>query len=76
LAFQVLNMDESQQIDRLEERLAWLERHVVEQDKAMLEMSDDITRLRRELLALRDRTASGPAAAEPSDIANERPPHY
>jgi len=68
-------MDEAQQISRLEERLAWLERHVVEQDKAMLELSEDITRLHRELLALRDRTPSG-SSAEPDDTINERPPHY
>ena len=69
-------MDEAQQIARLEERLAWLERHVVEQDKAMLEMSDDLTRLRRELLALRDRLPSNSSPTEPDDTANERPPHY
>jgi SlyX protein len=68
-------MDEAQQVARLEERLAWLERHVVEQDKAMLEMSDDLNRLRRELLVLRDRQPSG-SQAEPDDTANERPPHY
>jgi SlyX protein len=68
-------MDEAQKIARLEERLAWLERHVVEQDKAMLEMSDDLTRLRRELLALRDRQSSG-SPSEPDETANERPPHY
>lgn len=69
-------MDETQQIARLEERLAWLERHVVEQDKVMLEMSEDITRLNRQLLALRDRMTSSGGAGEPDDTANERPPHY
>ena len=69
-------MDEAQQVARLEERLAWLERHVVEQDKVMLELSDDITRLRRELLILRDRVPSGGSMAEPDNSANERPPHY
>lgn len=68
-------MNEAQQISRLEERLAWLERHVVEQDKVMLEMSEDITRLHRQLQAMRDRLPSG-AQGEPDDTANERPPHY
>ena len=69
-------MNES--IRRLEEKIAYLERHVTEQDKAMLELADDIARLRRELKLLRERTpASG--AAEPDEAgraANERPPHY
>ena len=70
-----MDMDATQQIARLEERLAWLERHVTEQDKAMLEMSDDLIRLRRELLVLRDRLPSG-GGDEPDMSANERPPHY
>ena len=69
-------MDVAQQMARLEERLAWLQRHVTEQDKAMLKMSEDITRLRRELLVLRDRMPSGGLSPEPDNPANERPPHY
>jgi SlyX protein len=69
-------MDEAQQVARLEERLAWLERHVVEQDKVMLELSDDLTRLRRELHVLRDRAPSNNSSAEPDASTNERPPHY
>jgi len=68
-------MDTAQQIARLEERLAWLERHVTEQDKAMLEMSDDLVRLRRELLVLRDRSPSG-GGGELDATSNDRPPHY
>lgn len=69
-------MDQAQRIARLEERLAWLERHVIEQDKVMLELSEDSARLRRELLAVRDRTPPGGSGAEPDPTANERPPHY
>ena len=58
--------------------MAWLQKHVVDQDKAMLEMSEAITRLRREVVALRERQenlgASGAGAGE--DAATERPPHY
>lgn len=62
-------------IDRLEERLAWLERHVTEQDKVMLEQSRLLDRALAELRLLRDRVASGgpDGAASPAD---ERPPHY
>ncbi|HTQ32491.1 MAG TPA: SlyX family protein [Opitutaceae bacterium] len=59
---------------KLEERLAWLERHVAEQDKVMLALHDELARLRAELKLLRERPAAG-AASEPPDPA-ERPPHY
>lgn len=58
---------------RAEERIAWLEKHVGEQDKVMLEMADELARLRKALVALRDRAESG--GAPPLD-PNERPPHY
>lgn len=62
-------------IDRLEERLAWLERHLTEQDKAMLEQSRLLDRALAELRLLRDRVASGggPTTEAPGE---ERPPHY
>ncbi len=64
-----------ERIDRLEERLAWFERHATEQDKAMLEMSRQLDRALAELRMLRDRVASaGPSAT--STPADERPPHY
>ncbi len=65
----------SERTDRLEERLAWLERHVTEQDKAMLALHEEITRLRGELKTLRERPA---AAAAPDEAveSDERPPHY
>lgn len=60
---------------RLEEKIAYLERHVTEQDKAMLEMSDDVARLRLQLVKLREQLN---AAAESGveEKASERPPHY
>ena len=59
----------------LEERITWLQRHVVEQDKAMLELGDELARLREEMKAVRERLAgldegTGPIAPD------ERPPHY
>jgi SlyX protein len=59
----------------LEEKIAYLERHVAEQDKAMLEMAEDIARLSRELIALRERPSSG-SRGEDDLPPDERPPHY
>lgn len=64
-------------VARLEERLAWFERHVTEQDKAMMELSELVERLRREVLLLRERTpAAGVAGGADATPAEERPPHY
>jgi SlyX protein len=65
----------STEIQRLEEKIAYLEHHVTEQDKAMLEMADDIARLRRELKALRERGESR-GAGEGPEMPDERPPHH
>ncbi len=61
---------------RLEERLAWFERHVTEQDKVILELSDLVERLRREVISLRERAALSGGSAAPASPADERPPHY
>jgi len=67
----------SDALQRLEEKIAYLERHVTEQDKVMLGMSDQLERMRRELVALRDRVppATG-MGSEPTELPVERPPHY
>jgi SlyX protein len=65
----------NESIKRLEEKIAYLERHVTEQDKAMLELAEDIARLRRELKVLRDRADTRGAGESPGE-AGERPPHY
>ncbi|MCX6956105.1 MAG: SlyX family protein [Verrucomicrobia bacterium] len=67
----------AESIRRLEEKIAYLERHVTEQDKAMMEMADDLTRLGRELKALRERDASGAQGGGGEEaMPDERPPHY
>jgi SlyX protein len=67
----------SEAITRLEEKIAYLERHVVEQDKAMLEFGDELARLKRELNLMSGRLGSGaPAGAGETPIIEERPPHY
>ncbi|HXA81117.1 MAG TPA: SlyX family protein [Opitutaceae bacterium] len=65
----------SERVDRLEERLAWLERHVTEQDKAMLALNEELARLRAELKKFRERPTAGSESSEPPD-SNDRPPHY
>ncbi len=67
-------MNELDRITQMEERYAHLQRHVSEQDKAMLGLTEEIARLRKEITALRARVTSAPAEAE--DSTDERPPHY
>lgn len=64
-------------IQRLEEKIAYLEHHVTAQDKAMLQLTEDLARLRRELQQVVQRLTEATAeqADSPSPAA-ERPPHY
>jgi SlyX protein len=70
--------DYPEEIRRLEEKIAYLERHVTEQDKVMLEMADGLARLKKEMKALREREAGGAAggSADGGEVPDERPPHY
>lgn len=64
-------------IRRLQEKIAHLEHHVTAQDRAMLEMAEDLARLQRELLRLRERIADARGAGgSGDDDPAERPPHY
>ena len=64
-------------VTRLEEKIAYLERHVTEQDKAMLEFADELARLRHELNLFKTRSSSGtPGGSEEISSSEERPPHY
>jgi len=63
-------------IERLEERIAWLEHHVTKQDKAMLEMSETLDLIRRECVRLWERTESSGSPEGGAVPAEERPPHY
>ena len=65
----------NESVKRLEEKIAYLERHVVEQDKAMLELADDLARLRKELLKLRT-VRRNRLRVKFSRGGDERPPHY
>ncbi|AKC83645.1 SlyX protein [Verrucomicrobia bacterium IMCC26134] len=65
----------NERIDRLEERLAWFERHVTEQDKAMLDLAKRLDRTQAELRLLRERSAQSENIPGASP-AEDRPPHY
>jgi SlyX protein len=68
----------NESIKRIEEKIAYLEHHVTAQDKVMLELADELARVRLELKALRERS-SGADIGEASggDLpTDERPPHY
>ena len=67
-------MSDAVRLTQLEERYAHLQRHVTEQDKAMLGLTEEVARLRKEIAALRARVTSAPAEGE--NAAEERPPHY
>ncbi len=59
---------------RLEERLAWFEKHVVEQDRAMLELAEQVSRLKAELRSVRDKAEHAGSGGEEEKEAP--PPHY
>jgi len=63
----------SDRLSVIEERLAWLQRHVTEQDKAMLAQAEEIDRLRKQLAEIREKLTAEPGGPAPAD---ERPPHY
>lgn len=67
-------MSDTERLTRLEERYAHLQRHAVEQDKAMLELGEMIAKLRKEIALLRAQAAGG--SSDTRDAAEERPPHY
>lgn len=67
-------MNDSDRLTRLEERYAHLQRHLVEQDKAMLALGDQLAALQREVARLK---AQGMSGSEPAgEPPVERPPHY
>lgn len=67
--------DSAERLANLETRHAFLERHVAQQDRAMLEMAERIDRLEARLrhLAERSEQQGGLGGDLPAD---EKPPHY
>jgi len=68
------DMSDTERLTRLEERYAHLQRHIVEQDKAMLDLGETIAKLRKEIALLRAQSAGG--SSDTRDATEERPPHY
>ncbi len=71
-------MDDSERLTRLEERYAHLQRHVIEQDKAMLAFGDELARVKADLGRVRSQQhqqQASPVADGPAPV-EERPPHY
>ena len=66
-------MSDDHRLTLLEERYVHLQRHVAEQDKVMLELTEELARLRAEVAVLRAQRQSASGDDEPPD---ERPPHY
>jgi SlyX protein len=60
----------------LEERIAFLQRHVEQQDRVVLELSREVAKLVERLARVEAKTtaaADGPDGGPPAD---ERPPHW
>jgi len=67
-------MSENDRLTRLEESYTHLQKHVIEQDKVILELSDTLVRIRKDLAALRE--SDLPAGGRAPGQLDERPPHY
>lgn len=68
-----MSPDETERLRRLEEKIAYLERHVVAQDRAMLELAE---RLDAAEARLKQAGARAPRDPDEPLPAEERPPHY
>jgi len=72
----IIVMDIESRIARLEERLTWLQEHVIEQDKVINLKSNEIEKLTKALLALKRQIPDSPADGSDREMPEERPPHY
>ena len=66
-------MNDAERLTKLEERYVHLQRHLTEQDKAMLELSETVAKLKKELVTLRVQRSND---SDEGDLPDERPPHY
>jgi uncharacterized coiled-coil protein SlyX len=71
-----MNAEDSVRLRTLEERFAFLEKHVAAQDRAMLEMAERIDGVETKLRLLRERMADPGDSGGPGAVPDERPPHY
>ena len=66
----------NERTEKIEERVAWLEHHVMQQDKEMMELAEMLNRTQRELLRLRERAVSLDENSLSAQAVEDRPPHY
>lgn len=67
-------MDSEIRLSRLEERVTWLQRHVVEQDRVISAQSFEIDALKTKLSFMKKQMDAGSQPGAPAQ--DERPPHY
>jgi uncharacterized coiled-coil protein SlyX len=60
----------------MDERIAFLQRHVEQQDRVVLELSREVAKLVDRLARLEAKTAQAADGAESGPPADERPPHW
>ena len=62
-------------LERVQSKIAYLERAIVELSDAMYRQHQDIQSLEAQLKAIKERMA-GTLSDEPRTLEQERPPHY
>ena len=67
-------MDEHQRA--LEERLTYLQRHVEQQDRIILELSREVSKLSDRLVRAEAKLTQSADAGDQAPPADERPPHW
>ena len=67
-------MDEQQRA--LEERLTFLQRHVEQQDRIILELSREVSKLADRLVRAEAKLTQSADAGDQAAPADERPPHW
>ncbi|MBM3867412.1 MAG: SlyX family protein [Verrucomicrobia bacterium] len=67
-------MDEHQRA--LEERLTFLQRHVEQQDRIILELSREVSKLSDRLVRAEAKLTQSADAGDQAPPADERPPHW
>jgi len=60
----------------LEERLTFLQRHVEQQDRAMLELSREVAKLADRLARTEAKLSQSADGGDQAPPADERPPHW
>ena len=66
-------MNNAERIHELEVKIAFLEKHIGEQDRVVLGLTEKIAMLESRMLGLRERLERGPEGPMPAD---DKPPHY